>query len=364
MKLKSVMMVSTNYPHPRARQRGVFVESLVRDLQAQGVKCSIIAPRRISQFINDKKNSKSENKVAGIKILYPVYFALSNIFKKISRKSLTQQVLNSFKFIDRPDIVIGKFLLTGGLCAYKIKKEYGIKAFADLGESILLKSLSKDDKDLAKEIVQNLDGFFVVSPRLREELIEIGASSEKIFLVPNQVDTQRFFRIDKLFSRKILELPIDKFLVIFVGNFIHRKGPDRVLNAISLLEDDVMGIFIGSGDIELESSKVLFKGPVDNSELVYWLNASDVFVLPTLAEGHCNAINEALACGIPIVSSKITDIEWQVGHDQGLLVDPNDIREIANAIKLIQQNPPKSKDQQIIIHSRGKKILDILNTYA
>lgn len=66
--------------------------------------------------------------------------------------------------------------------------------------------------------------------------------------------------------------------------------------------------------------------------LVEIFNAFDVFVLPTLHEGHCNVIEEAMACGIPVLSSKGTSVEEQIKDGKGILVDPRNIDEIASSI--------------------------------
>ena len=70
--------------------------------------------------------------------------------------------------------------------------------------------------------------------------------------------------------------------------------------------------------------------PMPNSKLNDIYNAFDVFVLPTLSEGHCNVIEEAKACGVPIISSKGTSVENQINEQTGLLVDPLNISEIEN----------------------------------
>src|SRR5690606_16475453 len=105
--------------------------------------------------------------------------------------------------------------------------------------------------------------------------------------------------MDKQQCRRKLKLPESAFIVVFVGHFVDRKGPLRVLEAINKVGGDVKGLFLGRGIQKPIGSAVLHAAPVPNEELPYWLNAADVMMLPTLAEGSCNAINEAMACRLP-----------------------------------------------------------------
>src|SRR5699024_18733 len=78
--------------------------------------------------------------------------------------------------------------------------------------------------------------------------------------------------------------------------------------------------------------------PLPNEQLPQIYNAFDVFVLPTLHEGHCNVIEEAKACAIPIISSAGTSVEEQIDETTGILVDPLSIDAIASAIKKLKED--------------------------
>ena len=76
-----------------------------------------------------------------------------------------------------------------------------------------------------------------------------------------------------------------------------------------------------------------------NEYLPVWLNAADVFVLPTTAEGSCNAISEAIFCGLPVISSDIPEIREQVPTGKAILINPLDIQAMADAIREVKSNP-------------------------
>src|SRR5699024_5202363 len=111
----------------------------------------------------------------------------------------------------------------------------------------------------------------------------------------------------------------------FIGHFIHRKGPNRIIEAIESLHDkDIKFVCVGGKGKLKPNSFTRKMDPVPNYQLPEIYNAFDVFVLPTLNEGHCNVIEEAKACGIPIISSKGTSAEEQIDASTGVLVDPLD----------------------------------------
>ena len=153
-----------------------------------------------------------------------------------------------------------------------------------------------------------------------------------MIIAPNSVDTSLFFMRDKAQCRQELGLPLDKFIVGFVGGFIDRKGDKRLLEAVNSL-DGVYAAFAGRGDNPPSGEKVLFCKALEHEQVPVFLNAVDVFCLPTQNEGSCNAIVEAASCGLPIVSSDLPFNDDLLTNENSIRIDPNSVKDIRSAIE-------------------------------
>nr|WP_246362748.1 glycosyltransferase [Marinobacter oulmenensis] len=327
----------------------------------------VVAPISLVNHLKSLKYRKDRSlSLQGINRIHrPKYLTFSN--KKLGPFDLSSISQNSFvksankvlmNDIDH-EIFYGKFLFSGAYSAALAGMKYNLPSFGDIGESISFQSLTKERRELAKWIIQELTGIVCVSSRLRDEILALGASPEKILLAPNEADPKRFKKLDRAECRRTLNLPIDAKIVAFTGHFIERKGPLRLLKALNQL-DNVYGIFMGRGKQVPTGEKVLHAGPVSNSQLPVWLNASDIFVLPTLSEGSCNAVTEALACGLPVITSDIDDMKSQFTNQKVFFIDPYDSTQIANLIMNYFEYDALScnneKGNGIVGQARGAKI--------
>ncbi len=215
-----------------------------------------------------------------------------------------------------------------------------------------------------------------------DELIRLfDVAPEKIEVVHNWIDITRFSTERSGHDRR----RDDVIQIIFVGWMHEKKGVQFLIPAIKLLAESHQNfrlIMCGGGglfdtldmtsrDLGLERF-IDFRGWVKNEEVNRLLNESDIFVLPSLAEGMPNSLLQAMACGLPVVTTNVSSIPAIV-KDQvnGVLVDPGSPEEICRGlIALIDNEALRHKmsavnRKQIVenhdISRVWKRIANILN---
>lgn len=336
--VRRLTVITPHYPSPRFLGSGAFVERLIRQWSARGVDTGVVAPESIPYVLRSFSRRPTVVDVAGDSVVRPKYMSYGDRADgvidryRLTRRAFVRAALRGDRRTALPDAYYGKFLFRGGEAALAAATLHGRPAFADLGESWSFLRLDRRTRDDAATTIRGMTGIVCVSRRLHDEVIELGADPARVIVAPNDVDLERFRPIDAIAARKQLGLPMDRRIVVFTGSFVERKGPLRVAAALRILGPEYGGVFLGRGKQQPLGEEVLFSGSVPNEMVPMWMNAADVFVLPTLREGHCNAINEAIACGLPVVSSDIDDVRGQVDPSFGVLVDPTDPAAIAAGI--------------------------------
>ena len=340
----NILILAPDYPNVY-RASFEFVKNLVDALADRGNHCYVIAPYSVTRekrFWRGTEFVKMDNG-GSVTVVRPNTFTFSNWkigrfnFTELSTKVSIKIALNSMKF--KPDVAYGHFWSCGKEL-YMYAKERRIPLYVATGESVIPNPVFSN-----KELISFRDyvkGVVCVSSKNRDESIELGlTTSDKCLLVPNGIDNRMFRVLDKQECRKQLGLPQDCFIVAFLGWFKHVKGPRRLAAALDSIRDGetVYSIFIGAGLKEDPiCNNILFKGRLKHHEIPPYLNSADVFVLPTLHEGCCNAIIEAMACGLPIISSNLP-FNWDVLNNRNsIMIDPNNISDIANAIKRLRDD--------------------------
>jgi glycosyltransferase involved in cell wall biosynthesis len=233
------------------------------------------------------------------------------------------------------DLLYAHFFYSAGLAAVRCARQMNIPVFVAHGDdSIEPWYLTKGKKHFRK-----VSGVVAVSSDNAHFCREMfGIPGSRIRMFPNGVDRTLFYPRDRNEARRRLHLPEGVPLVAFVGHFIPRKGPDRLLAALEGI-DGVGALMIGEGPIGLSSTRIRFQGVVDHHELPWYLSAADLFVLPTTGEGSCNAILEAMACGLPIVSSDGSFNDDILTPEVALRVDPMDITALRQAVETLMKDP-------------------------
>ncbi len=178
-----------------------------------------------------------------------------------------------------------------------------------------------------------------LTSQMYAELLDAGFPHDRLVIIPNGVDTTSFHPCtyeNQEYMRRKLGLPLKKRIAVFVGGLKSKKRPTFLLSAWKSVISNCNGcylILVGDGPLrsKLEAQcrslgladDVIFAGAVDNVE--EYLQASDVFVLPSLGEGLSNALLEAMATGLAVITTDTQGNRDVIVHEQnGLLFPPED----------------------------------------
>jgi len=171
-------------------------------------------------------------------------------------------------------------------------------------------------------------------------------------VIPNGVDTSRFSRLSKKAARAELNIKEGEQVVIFVGSLISVKGVEYLVEAKNTAiqhfpEARLLLVGDGEGRQKLEAlvtklnleKGVSFVGKVAYERVPGYLVASDLFVLPSLSEGFPNVVLEAMAAGLPVVTTNVRGLpEIVKDGENGFVVEPQNPRQLVEKIALLLDN--------------------------
>ena len=210
--------------------------------------------------------------------------------------------------------------------------------------------------------MQRADAITAVSPALLESAKRAGLHAT-LQWIPNGVDVERFRPPadgERQEIRRALGLPVDKTLILFVGFFSRDKGAHRLFDAWQRLSAPLRErstiVFLGQTEpphpeidpslaTEIRERAAYAEAApifVERSfEAERYYQAADVFALPSIREGFPVALLEAMAVGLPVVSSHLTGSTDVVITDRanGMLVPPGDIDALAGGLRHLLCNP-------------------------
>jgi glycosyltransferase involved in cell wall biosynthesis len=197
----------------------------------------------------------------------------------------------------------------------------------------------------------------------------LGAAAGKVNTIPNGVDGTVFFPQDRTQARLKHRLPADAKVILSAGHLIELKRHHDIIKALHKLRQDGLDAHLliaggpGGGGPSWEdrlhrlaftlgiADAIRFLGPVEQSVLAELMAAADVFCLASAREGCPNVVNEAMACGTPVVATRVGAVPILIPSEQyGFIVPAQDEAALYQAL---QQALQKSWDHASIA-ARGQ----------
>ena len=373
----AILIIADGYPSP-GLPYSAFIANIAEEMTRQGMTVSVIAPQSLTKHWLRHvplapRHFTQEIDGRTIHIYRPYSITAGDgRFGWLTRWCNRLVTTRTAKRLNTPDVVYAHFWLNAVMAIPFVRTKH-LPFIVATGEDIIpIEQISNKKRVWLKKHVKAV---ICVSTKNKQESIAYGlAKDEKCVVLPNAYNPKEFYHEDGCAMREQLGITKDDFVVAFCGRFNNRKGVFRVEAALKRLNDPhIKAIYVGSPmdncKDEPDYKHIAFIGQLPHSEIVHYLNAANVFVLPSMAEGCPNSVIEAMACGLPIISSDLPFNYDILDQSNSLFVDPTNVDAIANAILQLKNDKDLcarlsqgalQKAQSLRIEERTKKILQII----
>lgn len=355
-----VLVITNLFPNALEPVRGAFNRQQVIEL-SKLCELKVIAPLPLHY---DKRIPDTEV-IDDIAVCHPRYFmtpkigrSLYGYFFYLSLVRKVKALQKSFDF----DMIYATWAYPDGFGSYLIakalKKPIVIKVH---GSDINIYTKYFLRRKLIVHALKNSNAVIAVSNALKDSLVSLGVPQNHVVVVPNGINTDVFKPLPQTKCREELGLPAGRKIVLFIGNLVPVKGVSYLIEAFTQLvgSSDVMLVILGDGNQKEEligkadalhlKERVVFMGRQPHDRIPLWMNACDIFCLPSMNEGCPNVILEALACGKQVVATKVGGIpEIITSEEQGVLVPPGNADALANALEQALRKPARSRAEKMI----------------
>jgi len=222
-----------------------------------------------------------------------------------------------------------------------------------------------------------------ITGHLKRFLIERGVVDKKIIVSPDAVDISKFTLVtSKEQLRKELELPQDKCVILYAGQFLQWKGVDTLTEASKYLDANYLVVMLGGSDSDIErlsrtkNDNIKFISRVASDAVPRWLMAADILVLPNSARYKISKyytsplkLFEYMASGVPMVASDLPSLREVVSEKEAFFFEPDNSTSLARTIENVVKNKDQAraraaraqqKVRQYTWNKRAQNICDIL----
>ena len=330
-----VLTFTTLYPNEAMPTFATFVEQRLRQLVASGeVDTRVVAPvpwfpfkaERFEPYARYARIPIREMR-HGLDLWHPRFLVVPKVGMLLTPFTLFRAAIPAVNSLMAEgfdfDLIDAHYLYPDGVCGAMLARRFG--------KPLILTARGSDVNVIAKmrrpgrmifSAIDHANAVITVSAALRDSLIGLGVDSAKITVIRNGVDTTLFRETDREETRR--KLGIEGRLLISVGNLIPLKG---ALEGLAR-EMDVSG-------------RVTFVGAVPQSELPALYSAADALILASSNEGLPNVIMEAIACGTPVIATKVGGIPEIIdSRAAGIVLEERSDSAIADAVTSLFSDPP------------------------
>lgn len=313
-----LLFVSNLFPNPAEPVLGIFNAQQVAAL-SKVCKVTVVAPT--SYATPDEIRD-------GFRVIHPKFFHVPLLSRR----------LNGWLFARAIEPVIRRERFDMVLASWAYPDAYGVMLVAEIRKFPFAAEVLGSDVNVyfenptrKRQILRALRASRVVFAKSRALQTRLAAEGIESVLDYNGIDRGRFHPLDRAEACRKLGLDPNRRRVLYVGNLFPVKGPVVLARAAKQLPQAEV-IFVGSGTEKINAGRCVGARPHD--EIPLWMNACDVLCLPSLNEGLPNVVLEAMACGLPVVASRVGGVPEIVRESvNGLLTPAGEAAALATALR-------------------------------
>lgn len=359
-KLPKIVVFSSLFPSTAQPNAGVFVRERMFNVAKQLDLC-VVSPKPwfplqdlLRLFRPHFRPAVARHELqSGIDVFCPRYFSFPGVLKQFDGFFMALgawPIVRRLQKQERVDLIDAHFAYPDGYAATLLGRWLDIPVTITLRGTEHRHAQNPALRGRVQSALQAADHVFSVAADLCRVAQGLGVPEDKLQVVGNGVDLTKFKRIDKLLARQTLKLHPDDVVLVSVGGLVERKGFHRVIEVLPALVTKfaslklmIVGGATAEGDnrAQLEhqvqtlglEEHVQFLGPKPHYQLAAILSAADVFVLATSNEGWANVFLEAMACGLPVITTDVGgNREVVVSSELGSIVPFGNAVALQNAL--------------------------------
>jgi glycosyltransferase involved in cell wall biosynthesis len=348
-----ILTFSTLYPSAARPSHGIFVETRLRHLLANGqVESRVVAPvpwfpsrnPRFGKYAVHASAPREEQR-HGIQVLHPRYPVLPKIGMTLapfllaqSVKPVIERVLAEYRF----ELIDAHYFYPDGVAAILLGRRFGKPVVITArGTDVNLISRYRLPRAMIRWAAGHAAGMITVARALKDELVGLGVPAGRIEVLRNGVDLQLFRPVDREGWRR--RLGFRRATLLSVGNLVPLKGHDLAIQALRLLPEMDL-VIIGNGPERAAlgalargpgvGDRVTFAGTLGQEDLRHYYGAADALVLASSREGWANVLLESMACGTPVIASNVGGTpEVVTAPEAGLVMEERTPEALAQAVQ-------------------------------
>lgn len=284
-------------------------------------------------------------------------------------KAFCPEVIKYVKDKSFDHIICTTFTDPTGMYAIQYMKRHHISYYLECDGGFAKNGKGVKEK-IKKFFISGAKAYFSTGYFCDEYYIQYGADSTKIIRYPftsiHNADIREtpVYYEEKKCLREKLDI-YERYMILTVGQFIYRKGFDNLLKAMKNFSDEIGVYFVGGLPTEeylqlqreYNLKNAHFIGFKSKEELSEYYKAADLFVLPTREDIWGLVINEAMAHGLPIITTDHCVAGCELVKDNGILLPIDDVDALATNIKMLLENDALRKDM-------SKKSIEIIKKHT